>query len=174
MNLKTSRITTDSGSGAVLTHILSGRDNEKIELISGSKDEAECAFGDAQAANKKYAVRHICISSLESLSPTQRDKIIERICNELKISENDIVLRVRHTKHRFEDSGDPEHEHILIREYNPVTRRVLDATWFKRNNEKLSREIEAELGLSITKGRHNRAAINRLEKEGKQTTNNGN
>ena len=167
MNLKTTRITTSGGAGAVLNHVLNGQDNEQITIISGSEFDVTTAMEDAQHAGVTYGLRHISIASKEIMTNEQRAKAVEVYCNEHNIRQSDIMLRVRHNKQRHEGAGDPDHEHLLIREYDPTRKRVLNCSNYKRINEKVSRILEVEFGHAIVKGKHNKAALRALEKDGK-------
>jgi len=73
---------------------------------------------------------------------------------------------IKHEKGRVSGEACARHWHLLVRKWDPVRRRVLDASWMRPRQEKLSRLAETRLGHAAVKGRWNAAVERRLRAEG--------
>ena len=73
---------------------------------------------------------------------------------------------IKHEKGRVSGEACARHWHLLVRKWDPVRRRVLDASWMRPWQEKLSRLAETRLGHAAVKGRWNAAVERRLRAEG--------
>ena len=74
---------------------------------------------------------------------------------------------IEHEKSRVGGEACGRHWHLIAPEWDPVRRRVLDASWMRPRQEKLSRLAEIRLGHSPVAGRWNAAVERRLREEGR-------
>ena len=58
------------------------------------------------------------------------------------------------------------HMHMIYFRRDMVTNKLIPMRFFKMRNEKVARLVECKLGHKVTMGRHNRAVIAHLEREG--------
>jgi hypothetical protein len=72
---------------------------------------------------------------------------------------------VEHAKPR-QPGGYEYHWHLLVPEWDPARRRVLDNKWTRPRQEKIARRAEARLGHALVTGRWNAAVARRLEEDG--------
>lgn len=164
MNIKSTRISTSSGSAKVGSHVLSGSDNEKIELLHGSPEDLDDMVADARDVGAKFAMRHVIISPKEATTREQAQKIAADYMAEFGAGDRPSLL-VEHKKARADGSFD-RHWHLIIGEVSPTTGRVLDNRADFARHEKLARLAEIELGHALVVGRHNVAVFNALEAAG--------
>ena len=73
---------------------------------------------------------------------------------------------VGHKKQRHGLEGAPYHLHLLVREVDALTGRVLGTSWDYARQEKVSRTLEARWGHSLVSGRWNSAVVAALQAEG--------
>ncbi len=166
MIIKSTRIRV-GGAEAAGRHILDRADgNEKIVIISGGRETLAAAEGIAALHAQRFGLRHYVISPDEPLSRGQLQRMLAAIRQEYGIPAEALETLVAHTKMRA-DGAKTEHYHYLVPEADPTTGRVLSSRHSYARNEKLARVAECEFGHQITPGRHNRAVIAALRREGR-------
>ena len=165
MIIKASRILTSSGARAVASHVLRGPKNESIELLSGSEAQLDYAMQDARSYGSKYGLRHYKINPGETATPDDMRLITRDLAQEFGFDADHATL-IWHKKPRAGGLGFDQHAHLLVAEYDPVKRRVLDWHHSFARHEKIARVAEARLGHVHTAGRHNRAVAYALADEG--------
>lgn len=163
MNLNGSRISS-GGAGGTVAHVLNGENNETVEIICGDLDQMEELDQLAQVNGQKYGLRHFIINPEEGLAPEQWDRAIEMHKQEFGWGDREHVI-VAHRKQRL-DGSTVEHRHMLVEDADQLGKILHIGHQFQRN-EKLSRMMEVEFGHRLIKGKHNRAVIKALEKEGR-------
>ena len=121
---------------------------------------------DAAAAGKKYAFRHYKLAAFEDTTREQALEIAAAIAQEFGFDLGRGIL-IEHEKERVGGEACGQHWHLLVPEWDPVRHRVLDASWMRPRQEKLSRLAEIRLGHSPVVGRWNAAVERRLGEEGR-------
>jgi|TARA_R100000935_G_scaffold58859_1_gene98683 hypothetical protein len=163
MNLKMTRIAVGGAKNAV-GHIHKTDENESVRVLEGDvNDILVDAELDARALGRSKSVRHIVISPDEELTDEQRNEAIQMIRDEFGMGDRPIYL-VEHVKARADGKKIP-HFHGLLSETHGAGNQIEHAH-FMRRNEKLARKMELRFGHNLTKGRHNKAVLNALKKEG--------
>lgn len=163
MNLKMTRIAVGGAKNAV-GHIHKTDENESVRVLEGDvNDILVDAELDARALGRSKSVRHVVISPDQELTAEQRNEAIQMIRQEYKMGERPIYL-VEHVKARADGKKIP-HFHFLAAETYGAGNQIEHAH-FMRRNEKLARNMELRFGHNLTKGRHNKAVLNALKKEG--------
>lgn len=163
MNLKMTRIAT-GGAKTAVAHVHKTDENESVRVLEGDvNDILVDAELDARALGRSKSVRHIVISPDQELTAEQRNEAIQMIRQEYKMGERPIYL-VEHVKARADGKKIP-HFHFLAAETHGAGNQIEHAH-FMRRNEKLARKMELKFGHNLTKGRHNKAVLNALKKEG--------
>ena len=161
MIIKSSRLPTAAGAGGTADHVLRGDKNEDIVLIRGSEKDLHDFVGYARAARKPYAIRHFKISSEEDISPEQEAEAVALLATEFRFDPERVVL-VRHKKPRSKKTASEYHLHLLVPEWNPVTRRVLGTSWDRARHEKCSRMLEHSWGHGHVSGRFNSRVLKEM------------
>lgn len=163
MNLKMTRIAT-GGAKTAVAHVHKTDENESVRVLEGDvNDILVDAELDARALGRSKSVRHIVISPDQLLTDDQRNEAIQMIRQEYKMGDRPMYL-VEHVKERSNGSK-VHHFHGLIAETHGAGDQI-EYAHFKRRNEKLARKMELRFGHNLTKGRHNKAVLNALKKEG--------
>lgn len=166
MIVKATRIATSSGAGKVGRHVFDGKDNDAIEILDGAPSDLDDMVIDARHATARFAIRHVVISPAEAITREQSKAIAEAWMREFRAADHPYVL-VEHQKPRVGGRGSDLHWHLLVAEVNPSTGRVLSSSFSFARNEKIARLAELHLGHALTPGRHNRAVIAALKREGR-------
>ena len=165
--------TAHGGAENLARHVLKTVENEKILLHGhGVSDDAYLAMDEIKsmslAASKRGTRRpllHVAISPDRILSDDEWDKA--RILYEREYGlEGRPYFEVTHTKLR-RDGTRQEHKHFVYPSVDLLKGTVVNLSHERPRNEKVAREIESQLGMALTKGRHNRAVEQALLKEGK-------
>lgn len=162
MNCNGSRISSGGAAGTV-AHVLNAENNETVEIIHGDPEQMNDLDQLAQVNGQKYSLRHFIINPEEDLTPEQWDRAIEMHKDEFGWGDREHTI-VAHRKERANGSI-VEHRHLLVEDADDHGKILHIAHQFQRN-EKLSRKMEHEFGHKLIKGKHNRAVIAALEKEG--------
>jgi hypothetical protein len=166
MIIKATRIATNSGAGAVASHVLRGEKNEEILVLQGSEAEMHAAMRDAEAAGAKYGLRHYKISPKEGMTSEDARQVLADLAAEFGFDPERATL-IEHQKPRAGRGGFNRHWHAIVPEVDAITGRVLDAHWMRPRHEKIARMAEARLGHEVTPGRFNAAVQRALEAEGR-------
>ncbi|MCP4952336.1 MAG: hypothetical protein GY922_10890 [Proteobacteria bacterium] len=152
-------------AGSIVDHVLTGADNETIEVMHGDPDLILDLDEIALQDGHKFGVKQFIISPAVDLSDDEWDRAIEMHKDEFGWGSRDHCV-VRHGKVRANGS-DPKHVHILVAMSDDRGRQLHIPHEFRRN-EKLQRKLEVEFGHELVKGRHNLSVMNALKKEGNQ------
>lgn len=163
MNCNGSRISSGGAAGTV-AHVLNAENNETVEIIGGDPEQMNELDQLAQVNGQKYSLRHFIINPERDLSDEQWDRAIEMHKKEFGWGDREHAI-VAHRKVRA-DGSTVEHRHLLVEDADQNGKILHIAHQFQRN-EKLSRMMEYEFGHKLIRGKHNRAVINALEKEGR-------
>ena len=169
MLVKSNPIKATRKSERSIVHHLTGKldENERIDVMAGSADDVNFAYDTAKIHGRKNAVQHFILSSDVTLNKDQVRDMARMLGQEFKFSPADVALMVRHTKERHEPGGSPEHYHMLVNLVDPETGHVRNMSHSYARHEKVSRLFELKHGLSLTKGRHNRAVIAAVDDDAK-------
>ena len=166
MIISASRIATASGSGAVGAHVFSGPKNESITIVQGSRPELDDMVRDARDHGAKYSIRHFKVNPEEATTRDQAFAVAAALGREFGFDPGRAVM-VEHEKRRQGNAGFNRHWHLMVPEVDPVRGRVLDASWMRARQEKVSRVAEIELGHHQVRGKWNRAVEAALRAEGR-------
>lgn len=169
MITKGSRLPTREGAAETADHVFRGKANEQIVVLRGSEQDLHDYVADAQAARRPYAIRHFKISPEHDITPEQETEAVALMAREFKFDSERCVV-IRHRKKRSRKSASEYHLHVLVPEWNPVTRRVLGTKWDWARHEKCSRLLEESWGHGHISGRFNAPVLKALEAEGHPLT----
>lgn len=161
MIIQATRISTKSGPGALVAHVFNGDDNEEINVLRGSPDNVSSMFRTAK--KDTYSVRHFIISPSVLAERNVCKDAVKALADEFGFHLDDAVI-VEHKKKRATGGAD-RHWHVMVPERVPG-QNVLSSKHMYQRHEKICRLLELKHGEKITKGRHNRAVVQALEKSG--------
>ena len=164
MIIQSARLLTKLVLARLVKHVFRGKANDAIRLLHGDADDLAMMQQDAGAAGKRYAIRHFKISPAERVTLDEMAAVMRDIAKEFGFALSCCVL-VEHTKPRV-GGGYERHWHLLVPEWDPVRRRVLDAHWMRPRQEKLARLAELRLGHASVVGRWNMAAARAVKAAG--------
>lgn len=166
MIIKTSRIPTGD-TGAIAGYFAAKGENEEVSWIRGSENEIQLMGITSQLAGRAFSVRHMMISPGEELSADGLGEIIESICTEYGVTDDQRrrITAVQHKKEREGGGGHEFHYHLAIPEVDSESGRVLDSRFTHMRDEKLGRLAELRLGHKIIVGKFNAEAYDALARE---------
>ena len=164
MIIQSARLRTNTNLPQLKAHVFAGAANDDIVLLHGDPDDLDAMQDDAAAAAKPFAIRHFKISPAKLTSRTEIAGVMRELGAEFGFALDRCVV-VEHAKPR-QPGGYERHWHLLVPEWDPVRRRVLDSKWMRPRQEKIARRTEARLGHALVAGRWNAAVSRRLEAEG--------
>ena len=149
----------------LIKHVTDGDDNESTELLQGNLAEPEDARADALRFAREFCVRSFVVSPERVLTIEQWLWLLALLGQEFGFNPLEAVVW-RHRKARASgaDSENSEHYHVLVREVDAVSGRVLSNSHSFARHEKISRIAELHFGKghSLTSGAHNRAVASFL------------
>lgn len=166
MIISASRIVTASGSATVGAHVFSGPKNRSITLVQGSRAELDDMVRDARDHGAKYSIRHFKVNPEEATTREEALAVVAALGREFGFDPGRAVT-VEHEKRRQGGAGFERHWHVMVPEVDPVRGRVLDASWMRARQEKVSRVAEIELAHHQVRGKWNRAVQAALRAEGR-------
>lgn len=140
-------------------------DNDAITTIAGSRENAMDALADAMRFNRKNCMVQFIITTKEDISSEQTRQAVNALVDEFGFGQKDIMLAVRHQKARHDGAACDRHWHVLVRNVDPETGRVMNMSHSYARQEKVARQFEVKNGLALTKGRHNRAVMQAVGNE---------
>jgi hypothetical protein len=155
MIIQSARLATGLDLAALTSHVFAGPANLAITVLHGDAGTLGEMQRDAAAAGKRYAMRHIKLSPAAPMSRVEIAVTMQDIAKEFKFPLSRCVV-VEHLKPRAA-GGYERHWHLLVPEWDPVRRRVLDAHWTRPRQEKLARLTELRLAHPLVTGRWNAA-----------------
>ena len=167
MIVKSTRVKV-GGAKNLTNHILNKDENESVHVLIGDEEMAYRSDDTSEMTGRKYGNRHFTISPSEAITDAQIKNILIDLKNEY-VPRDDFtgreILLIEHVKKRSDETRVP-HYHFIISETD-FDGRVLDNKMTYLKNEKIARLAEIRCGHVLTKGRHNRAVMHELRKEGK-------
>ena len=158
------KVTSRSGPHALIKHVFAGKDNEDITVLRGGKHSVITAYADAQAAGRPYSNRHFSVSPEEATTREQAERVFQSIADEFSFNLDGATV-VEHQKSRQDGQGYERHWHMIAPEMRPDG-TTLDSKFMKPRQEKLGRLAEIRLGHHVTHGKHDRAVLKAMEREG--------
>lgn len=166
MVIKSTRIRTSSGTGALLRHLRDGTDNEAITIIAGTIADMEDAVDDAKRFGRTYAVRHFIIAPALHMNRHQFTRSAQALANEFGFELAGAYI-VEHRKPRAVAEAGDTHWHLVVPEVD-ASGRVLSSSHDRARHEKISRSLELEFGHPIVPGAHDRAVLVALRDDGQE------
>lgn len=158
------KATSRSGPHALIRHVFEGKDNEEITVLQGGKHSVVTAYADAKAAGRTYSNRHFSVSPEEATTRDQAQGVFQSIAQEFCFNLDDATV-VEHQKSRQDGQGYERHWHVIVPELRPDG-STLDSKFMKPRQEKLGRIAEIRLGHHVTHGKHDKAVLKALERDG--------
>ncbi|PPQ28193.1 hypothetical protein [Rhodopila globiformis] len=161
MIIQAARLRTNLDLAELTRHVFAGPANEEVVPLYGGPEDLVAMVDDAKAAGKPYAIRHLKISPAEPMTRTQLGALLCDLGAEFGFPPDRCVV-IEHCKPRVGGKGYERHWHVLVPEYDPVRRRVLNAHWMRPRQEKIARLAELRLGHAPVIGRWNAAVVRAL------------
>ena len=162
------------GAGHLAAHLIKSVDDDGIEQqveISGYRHLAYpgdihmalqvfemMSLASAQTKNHLY---HISLNPDQDISKAQWSHAWDMYEKEYGLSDYPYI-EVTHTK------KNRSHQHRIYERVDPETEKALNLSFTKIRNEKVARILEFEFEHELTVGKHNRAVMTRLGKEGRE------
>lgn len=166
MIITSSRIRARSGHKAVAAHVLRGKDNEKITILSGGEHQLADAVDDAKRWGRAYGIRHFTINPAVSISREQAAEVLQELATEFQFDPAEATV-IEHQKRRADGKGHDRHWHVLVSEVDAITGRCMSSSHTYARQEKVARVAEIRFGHPVTPGRHNKAVVEALRREGR-------
>ena len=135
MIIQSARLRTNTNLPQLKAHVFAGAANDDIVLLHGDPDDLDAMQDDAAAAAKPFAIRHFKISPAKLTSRTEIAGVMRELGAEFGFALDRCVV-VEHAKPR-QPGGYERHWHLLVPEWDPVRRRVLDSKWMRPRQEKI-------------------------------------
>lgn len=156
-----------SGGKQLPAHLMAD-ENERAEVVDShgvfSRDvagilaEFEAVAKGTQARKHLY---HVSVSPQESATMSPKDWARTWQLHDQTQGLNGLpFVEVEHEKHGR------THRHRVYTRIDPQTGKARNLDWTRIKNERIARQLEVELGHTITPGKHNRAVLSTLEGEG--------
>ncbi len=164
MIIQSARLGTGTDLPKLTGHVFAGAANDAITVLHGAQDDLHAMRADAAAAGKAYAIRHFKIAPAETTDRVEAADVMRDLAQEFGFALAHCVI-VEHAKPR-QPGGYEYHWHLLVPEWDPARRRVLDNKWARPRQEKIARRAEARLGHALVTGRWNAAVARQLEEDG--------
>lgn len=158
------RVASKSGPHALIRHVFAGKDNEAIAIVQGGRHMVQAAHEDARAAGRSYSNRHFSVSPEDATTRDQAQQVFRSIAAEFGFDLADATV-VEHQKSRQGGQGYERHWHVIVPELRPDG-SALDSRFMRVRQEKLGRIAEIRLGHPITHGKHDKAVLKALERDG--------
>lgn len=148
-----------------LDHVFRGTDNEAVQVFRGTEADVRDMVADARRWRKDFAYRHFIVAPREMPGRGMFADAVEELAREFGFPAEGAVV-VGHRKPRHGLDGAPVHIHVLVREVDPLTGKVLDSSWDYARHEKVCRKLEARWGHALVPGRFNKEVMAALKAEG--------
>ena len=146
----------------LLRHVVDGEDNDRVEHLQGNITDLEDARADAIRLGREYSVRHWILSPELEITPAQLAYLIALLAVEFRFDPKDAVVW-KHHKPRAVEGACGQHYHLLVREVDAISGRVMTSSHNFKVHEKLARRVEVAWGHKLTRGGHNRAVAAALK-----------
>ena len=158
------RVSSKKGPWALIKHVFHGADNESVTIIQGGKHAVVMAHEDAKAAGRTYSNRHFSVSPEMATTRDQARSIFQSIAAEFGFNLDDATV-VEHQKSRQDGQGYERHWHVIVPELRPDG-STLDSKFMRARQEKLGRLAEIRLGHPVTHGKHDKAVLTAMQRDG--------
>jgi len=158
------KVASKSGPHALIRHVFEGKDNEAIAIIQGGRHMVRAAHEDARAAGRTYSNRHFSVSPEMATTRDQAQQVFQSIAQEFGFNLDDATV-VEHQKSRQDGQGYERHWHVMVPEIRPDG-TALDNRFMRARQEKLGRLSEIRLGHPITHGKHDKAVLAAMQRDG--------
>jgi len=158
------KVTSRSGPYALIRHVFEGKDNEEITVLQGGKHSVVTAYADAKAAGRTYSNRHFSVSPEEATTREQAEQVFQSVADEFGFDLDGATV-VEHHKARQDGQGYERHWHVIVPELRPDG-STLDSRFMRARQEKLGRLAEIRLGHPVTHGKHDKAVLAAMQREG--------
>jgi hypothetical protein len=156
-----------SNGKQLAAHLISS-ENEQVTFIqsngvyslniAGAISEME-AFAKISSAQKP--LYHVSISPEQSANMSADDwKKTWALHDKIHGLDGLQFVEVQHEK------NDRTHRHRVYNRVDPETGTARNLSWTRIKNERIARQLEVELGHTIIPGKHNRAVLTAIEKDG--------
>ena len=155
-------------NGKQLANHLVSQENEKVTLINSSGVFSSDVAGSiqemealAKGSRARKPLFHVSVSPEESAKMTEEDwKKSWAVHDKIHGLAGLQYIEVQHKK------NGRTHRHRCYNRVDPETLTARNLGWSRIKNERIARQLEVELAHSIITGKHNRAAIKALQKDG--------
>ncbi|MFT9298994.1 MAG: hypothetical protein ABF542_12900 [Gluconobacter sp.] len=135
-----------------------------MTTLQGGKHAVVMAHEDAKAAGRTYSNRHFSVSPEMATTRDQARGVFRSIADEFGFDLADATV-VEHQKSRQDDQGYERHWHVMVPEMRPDG-STLDSRFMRVRQEKLGRIAEIRLGHPITHGKHDKAVLAAMQRDG--------
>jgi len=161
------KLTQRAGAKALADHLTNAQDNERVEIGSAAgiarPGDVHAALGEMEAISRGFRCRnhmaHVMLNPEKPLSPEQWLKAWEMVEKEYGLNGHRHIEVCHEKEGRF-------HVHRVYDRLDDHGKAV-QLSFSHMRNEKLGRLMEYEFGHDLTTGKHNRAVIGQLRKEGR-------
>ncbi len=166
MIIKTSRIPTGH-TNKIAQYLAAKGENERVYWLCGHPDDIQVMGEISKLAGKAFSVRHVVLAPQVRLDHTQLAQVIKAYCQEYRVPNFSIrrLCLIKHMKPRASMECTNVHWHLAIPETDPLSLRVLNSSFTRIRDEKLSRITELMLGHPIVPGRFTKQVFQVLKKE---------
>ncbi len=166
MIIKTSRVPTGH-TNKIAKYVAAKGENERVDWLCGHPDDIQIMGEISKLSGKAFSVRHVVLAPQVRLDHTQLAQVIKAYCQEYRVPDSSVrrLCLIRHVKPRASTECTNVHWHLAIPETDPLSLRVLNSSFTRIRDEKLSRMSELMLGHPIVPGRFTKQVFEALKKE---------
>jgi hypothetical protein len=119
----------------LLRHVVDGEGNDRVEHLQGNITDLEDARADAIRLGREYSVRHWILSPELEITPAQLAYLIALLAVEFRFDPKDAVVW-KHHKPRAVEGACGQHYHLLVREVDAISGRVMTSSHNFKVHEK--------------------------------------
>lgn len=154
-----------TGATALRNHVLMQKDNDEVPRILYGD---EGFFANAELASKLARHQNGFFHAQLTFSDLPRNADIKKLVSLWRKEydpqhKHDLIL-IEHVKQRSDGKSSEKHYHICM-SMTGNDGKSLSVKHSKVRNEKIARMTEIELGMSLTRGAHNRAVLQAFESD---------
>lgn len=166
MIIKTSRVPTGH-TNKIAKYLAAKGENERVDWLCGHPDDIQIMGEISKLSGKAFSARHVVLAPQVRLDHTQLAQVIKAYCQEYRVPNSSVrrLCLIRHMKPRASTECTNVHWHLAIPETDPLSLRVLNSSFTRIRDEKLSRMSELMLGHPIVPGRFTKQVLEALKKE---------
>ncbi len=168
-------LTSNKSFRNMIEHVTNGDDNEQIIILDNdhekiSKSQLQLNMNYMLSLSKsrgdKFCMSQFMFNSKESMTLDSIYSFKQKICDEFKIDEDNHDIYTFLHKKKLQGGGFEYHCHFLTNYRGLENDRVINFSFSKMREEKLSRVFEFENGHKITQGKFNKQVLKQLKAEG--------